>query len=126
MLKSIFLKTIFGSALFLLACNPHRGSYERVQTDEFALLISDTLVLRVDVRTAEEYAKGHIPGAINIDFLKEDFLSQALSILPQNHTVALYCASGKRSRKAAGILCRQGYHVVELKGGYQGWKKAKR
>lgn len=126
MLKSIFLSTLIGSALLLLACSPHRGSHQRVHTDEFALLITDTLILRVDVRTPEEYAQGHIPGAINIDVLREDFLSQALSVLPQNQTVALYCASGKRSRKAARMLAKHGYNVVELKGGYQKWKKAKR
>ena len=63
---------------------------------------------------------------VGMDVLREDFLSRATSMLPLHHTIAIYCASGKRSRKAARMLAKKGYHVVELKSGYKGWVKANR
>lgn len=125
MLKSLFLLLFIMGCVFLLQnCSPLHPYHQRVDADEFAQTIADTGVVCVDVRTPEEYAEGHITGAINIDVLREDFLSRATSMLPLHHTIALYCASGKRSRKAARMLAKKGYHVVELKSGYKGWMKA--
>ncbi|MGN0233053.1 MAG: rhodanese-like domain-containing protein [Bacteroidaceae bacterium] len=126
MLKRQFVKSLFGSALLLLGCHPYQGSHERVGTEEFAQLIADTTVVRLDVRTHEEYVEGHIQGAVNIDMLNKDFLHKAISILPRQQTIALYCASGKRSHKAAKMLSKRGYRVIELKCGYKGWRKANR
>ena len=77
----------------------------------------------IDVRTAEEYAGDHIDNAINIDVLNDSFESKAVSTLPKDKTIALYCRSGRRSKNAAKILSANGYTVVELNSGYNGWKK---
>lgn len=79
-------------------------------------------VTLVDVRTAGEYAAGHIPGALNVDVLRDDFTEKAASLLPRNRRVAVYCRSGKRSLKAAALLVRAGYKVINLKGGWLEWK----
>ena len=53
--------------------------------------------------------------------LKDDFESNALSILPVGKVLAVYCRSGRRSKKAAHILVKRGYKVIELDQGYNGW-----
>lgn len=84
--------------------------------------MSEPDVIVVDVRTAQEYSEGFIDTAINIDVNKPDFQEQVLQTLPKDKTIAVYCRSGKRSKKAAEILVRNGYkHVVELNVGYKGW-----
>lgn len=115
-----FLTAIFG----LFSCNAQSDKFKTVSVDEFAQVIADTSVIRLDVRTPEEYAEGHVEGAINIDVLNTDFEQKTISVLPKDKTIALYCRSGRRSKKAAAILAEKGYVVVELGTGYTGWKNA--
>ena len=68
--------------------------------DEFSALIDDQQVQRLDVRTLGEFSEGHIPGALNINVLDEAFAAMADSVLQKTEPVALYCRSGKRSKKA--------------------------
>ena len=114
---------LFCSLLGLFGCQAQSSKYKTVGVDEFATIIADTTVVRLDVLTANEYAEGHIDGAINIDVLGADFESKALQTLPKEKMIALYCRSGNRSKRAAKILADKGYQVVELSTGYMGWKK---
>lgn len=57
----------------------------------------------------------------DIDVLKPDFEQKACEVLPKDKVIAVNCRSGKRSKKAAGILVRDGYVVVELDKGYNAW-----
>lgn len=91
---------------------------------EFATLIADPEIQRLDVRTVAEYSEEHIPGSININVLDEQFAVVADSTLRKDAPVALYCRSGKRSKKAAAILSKKGYTVYELDKGFTGWKQA--
>ena len=121
------LGTIFG----LFSCNAQSeksgsdNGFKSVEVEEFAKVIADTAVVRLDVRTADEYAEGHIDNTINIDVLKDDFESKATATLPKDKTIALYCRSDRRSKNAAKILTKNGYTVVELNSGYNGWKSKK-
>ena len=72
----------------------------------------------LDVRTPEEFASGHIPGAINIAV---DQLPQRLSEVPQDRPVVVYCRSGSRSGQAAQILDRAGYAQIYDLGGIVTW-----
>lgn len=76
------------------------------------------------MRTSEEFAAGHIDRAINIDVLNPDFEQRATSTLPLSKTIAINCRSGKRSKRAAQILVRHGYCVIELDSGFLGWVAA--
>ena len=79
----------------------------------------------IDVRTAEEYAAGHIPGALHMDVQKEDFTSQ-IQALDKSKTYLLYCKSGRRSEKALNILYNEDYKkAYHLKGGILAWTGAK-
>lgn len=107
----------------LLGCNA--AEFKSVTPPEFQEVIADTAVQVLDSRTAEEYADGHIARATNIDVLKDDFADIATKTLDARRTVAVYCRSGRRSKKAAQILTEKGYTVIELNKGYLSWIDAK-
>lgn len=105
----------------LVGCNAQTEGFSSLSVEEFAKAIEDTTIVRLDVRTVEEYAEGHIENALNIDVLKDDFTDKAVAALPKDRTIAVNCRSGKRSKKAAGILVKNGFKVIELDEGYNGW-----
>jgi len=80
-------------------------------------------VVVVDVRAAEDYAKGHIPGAIS---LPEDRWEHPEG-LDRHRVNVLYCYSQvcHLAARAAVELSGQGYPVRELEGGFEGWKQQK-
>ena len=110
----------------LLGCTAQQQNFESLDVEAFEKVISDTSVVRLDVRSIDEYASGHIAKAINIDVMKDDFTTKATSLLPKDKTIALYCRSGRRSKKAAGILVENGYKVIELNSGISGWINAQK
>lgn len=95
--------------------------FKSLSVEEYAIAIEDTAIVRLDVRTAEEYADGHIANTINIDVLKDDFESKANAALPKDKVIAVNCRSGKRSKNAARILVKNGFKVIELDAGYNDW-----
>ena len=99
-------------------------NFENADVQEFAELIADSNVVVLDVRTAAEFAEGHIQGAVLIDQGQSDFMEKAKATLPTDKTIAIYCRSGRRSANAAGRLADAGYKCVNLKGGIIAWKKA--
>ena len=105
----------------LIGCNAQSEGFKSLSVEEYAKAIEDTTIVRLDVRTAEEYADGHIENTLYIDVLKDDFQEKALITLPQDKTIAVNCRSGKRSKNAAKILVKNGYKVIELDEGYNGW-----
>lgn len=101
-----------------------QSNYENVDVNGFATLVADTNVVVLDVRTAAEYAEGHIERAVLIDQGQRDFIEQAKATLPKDKKIAVYCRSGRRSASAAGRLADIGYQCVNLKGGIIAWKEA--
>ncbi|MCR5102158.1 MAG: rhodanese-like domain-containing protein [Butyrivibrio sp.] len=74
----------------------------------------------LDVRRADEYAQGHIPGAVN--FANEDISDTPPDILPDmDKTVYVYCRSGRRSKEAALKLSGMGYTNIIECGGIIDW-----
>lgn len=108
------------AAIFVLsACK--KSTFVSVDAARFAEEITRKGVQIVDVRTAAEFADGHIPGAVNIDVNSPDF-AQQIAKLNTSKTVALYCRSGRRSKIAAEKVTAAGYKVVELDGGILSWR----
>lgn len=105
----------------ILSCSNDNMNYMSVDVEEFEATISDTTVQVLDVRTAEEYMEGHIARSINIDVKTDTFEVGANTRLDKSHTVALYCRSGRRSKKAAEILSNNGFKVIELNEGITSW-----
>ena len=112
---------LLGLLGFVSSANAQFDSIKTVSADEFARMIKSDSVILVDVRTADEYNAGHIEGARNIDVLKDDFNNIATTSLPKDKEIAVYCRSGKRSMKAANILAKDGFKVINLKGGWLEW-----
>jgi phage shock protein E len=64
----------------------------------------------VDVRTAEEFASGHVPGAINIPY--DQIARRVSEIGPPSTRVVLYCRTGRRSGIAVEALQKAGYEKL--------------
>jgi rhodanese-related sulfurtransferase len=77
----------------------------------------------IDVRTPEEYSKGHLDGAVNIDFFSPTFMKDVEAELDKEHAIYIYCKSGGRSGKASAQLQEAGFtEIYDLSEGYSGWK----
>jgi len=95
-----------------------------VNVAAFAALIdtSETGLL-LDVRTDREFAMGHIRGATQIDFYRDDF-QEELAKLDPNVPVYVYCRSGNRSGQAAKMMMSMRFKTVyNLEGGIGAWAR---
>jgi len=113
-----------GIGLFLLASLSVISSFGQkvLSTSEFEKNLKDRKNAQIiDVRTPDEYKKGHLPDAVNIDFRNEDFKNQ-IKMLDKNKPVFLYCLAGTRSKSASEILKKQGFkEIYDMEGGYAKW-----
>ncbi len=83
----------------------------------------DDLVI-LDVRTPEEFAEGHVDGAVLLDFYREDFAEQ-LAALDPDVSYVLYCRSGNRSGQTRTLMSDLGFTDVEdVEGGIVNWQSA--
>jgi len=78
-------------------------------------------VMYLDVRRADEFKAGHIPGSRNIVHTR---LAEGLEGLPRNKKVIVNCRSGVRSARACALLQRAGFDVVNLTGGFMAWEQS--
>lgn len=109
----------------LFSCQQPKVDFKSLSVEDFSSLIQDEEVQRLDVRTLAEYSEGHISKSMNINVLDDaSFALMVDSLLRKDRPVALYCRSGKRSKKAAKILSRKGYKIVELDKGLNSWEQA--
>jgi rhodanese-related sulfurtransferase len=75
----------------------------------------------LDVRTPEEFAEGHLEGAIMIDFYEDDFADQIADLDP-DVPYLVYCRSGNRSGQTAAIMEELGFaDVSDVDGGIVSW-----
>jgi NADPH-dependent 2,4-dienoyl-CoA reductase/sulfur reductase-like enzyme/rhodanese-related sulfurtransferase len=114
----------FGSAkdpinmVGFVAANVVRGDYTQVHVEDWDAGVADRSVL-IDVRTANEYAAGRIPGAINIP-LEE--LRERLREIRRDRPVVVHCQVGMRGYMAALILNQAGIDAANLAGGYKTYR----
>ncbi len=92
----------------MLFANINKGIEEYKATDGAVL---------VDVREADEFAAGHIPGAVNLPLSNIQSAS-----FDKNASLFLYCLRGTRSMRAASILKKMGYLHVKSIGGIKDYK----
>jgi rhodanese-related sulfurtransferase len=122
--KSLFLLLL--AALTLVSCSHTSKSkvkFLSLGVESFEKFIQHDDVYLVDVRTAQEHAQGSIEGTDeNLDVRGATFFSD-FKRLPKDKTIAVYCKGGGRSKQVAGVLAGNGYKVVELATGYDGWVK---
>ena len=98
--------------------------YKNLSVDEFASMAADKQNVILDVRTADEFAAGHLLGAINIDFTAADFEAK-VTALDKGKAYLVHCASGVRSARACQQLVSLGFpKLYNLPGGFRAWVKA--
>lgn len=122
------MKVLTFSLLSFLFCLSGTGlfaqSAPQLEAAAFKEKTASGKYLILDVRTAGEYASGHIEGAINLDINRADFQQEAKKLDP-NRPVLVYCLSGIRSDRAARVLLSQGVkNVYNLRGGTRAWTAA--
>jgi len=112
------------SLLLLSTCSapPPELSYRQIDMDEAVTMMAvEEDYIIVDVRTPEEYAQGHIPGAINVP--NESIGTEPPEELPvKDQLLMIYCRSGNRSKQASQKLVDMGYSNVVEFGGIIDWK----
>ena len=106
------------SFLALSGCgSTSQTTYQQLSMNEgIAQMTEDENYILLDVRTAEEFSSGHIPGAINI--ANESIGSDEITELPDKEQhIYVYCRSGNRSKQAATKLVKLGYtNITEIGG----------
>ena len=114
------------SALMFTGCagtsNNQPNTYRQISMDEaVTMMAEETGYIILDVRRADEFAAGHIPGAINV--ANESIGTDEIAELPdKNQLIMVYCRSGRRSKEASEKLVKLGYtNIVEF-GGILDWK----
>jgi phage shock protein E len=101
---------------------------EMPATELYTRIENNTAPLILDVRSADEFAAGHLAGALNIahsEFVDAPEASLALLPTAKDAEIVVHCVSGKRAGIAAEIIAGAGYtNVNHLSGDYRGWEAA--
>ncbi len=101
-----------------------QASFATVDVHELKALREGAEVLVLDVRTAREFAAGHMPGALNIDV---GVLDRSLDQLAAHRDQPVYvsCRTSNRSRVASQILVDAGFSdVTQVLGGFSDWESS--
>ena len=96
-----------------------RGEHPQVDVETVLAAPADQRPFLLDVRTAEEFSAGSIPGAVNIPV---DDLRARLEELPRDREIAAYCQVGQRGYLATRILQQAGFSAANIGGGYKTYK----
>lgn len=94
----------------------------RISIDELKPLMEQKAVLVLDVRDPESFAKGHIPGAINVDYTQ--ILKEAGRFAGETRTIVAYCACANEmtaARASVDLAARGIAGAKALKGGWDEW-----
>ena len=125
-MRKIKMLLPFVLSLMLLSSCGNAGSsssgYRQISMDEAVKMMRDEKdYIILDVRRPDEFAEGHIPGAINVP--NEEIGTTEIAELPQkSQLILVYCRSGRRSKEASEKLVMLGYtNIVEF-GGILDWK----
>lgn len=117
------IAVLFATTFALTACSSSSGATDLGATD-FQAKSTEADVVLLDVRTAGEFAAGHIAGALNIDVEGMTFEEEIKNLDPSK-TYAIYCQSGRRSRIAAETLKDGGFtKLFNLDKGIASWTDA--
>ena len=103
------MKKLFASLALVIVATFGLAACSTPAAPASVAVTSDTVV--IDVRTAGEYAQGHLAGAVNIDVESPDFDSQVKQ-LPTDGSYVLYCHSGNRAAAAMARMNSAGFSHV--------------
>lgn len=126
-MEKIAIPVLLALALVLIGVTnfaPKTTGYRQVTTEEAVnIMQTEENYVILDVRTAQEFASGHIPGAVLLP--NETIGTEDIPLLPdKDQLILVYCRSGNRSKQAAEKLAQLGYtNIVEF-GGINSWTGA--
>ena len=117
-----YLVLLFG-VMFFFGCKA-QNSVKVLTAEEFAAAVkADKKAVVLDVRRPDEFAAGHIEGAVLLNFLDTVAFNAGVEKLDKSKTYYIYCRSGRRSNNAAVILQKKGFTVFDLGGGFLSWQR---
>lgn len=99
---------------------PSTSAYTKITADEAQAMMDAGSPTIVDVRTAQEYAEGHVPGAINIP-VENIGADKPAELADTDADIIVYCRTGVRSKQASDKLVELGYQHVNDMGGIVDW-----
>ncbi|MFN8438663.1 MAG: rhodanese-like domain-containing protein [Cytophagales bacterium] len=121
--QSIILIAIIISG-FLFSCSSSTAQNTNLEVVEFEKAIQNSNIQLLDVRTAEEYAQGHIKGALQANWNDEEEFQNRIKALDKSAPLYVYCRSGGRSANATQWLQQNGFSKVHnLLGGITAWEE---
>jgi rhodanese-related sulfurtransferase len=127
-MKYSFLTSLFFITLALTGCAQNKDDKKEPKTlpaKDFQTAIQKEAVQVLDVRTASEYAGGHIQNALQANWNDPKEFENRTQYLDKQKTVYVYCQAGGRSAAAQAYLIDKGYNVINLEGGMSNWKMNK-
>jgi thioredoxin 1 len=124
-MKLRFLVGIFAISFLVFNCSDGQSKRVNLSAMDFANKANELPTAPIiDVRTPDEFSKGHLLKAKNVDWNGSDFDRQ-IATLDKSKPVFVYCLSGGRSSSAANKMRSEGFkEVYELDGGIMKWRGA--
>ena len=131
-MKNTFLLVIFETmkkmfrllfCCYLLLVHNACVQSQTVDVETFQKGLENKNAQFLDVRSAEEFASGHIKGAMLAPIQDGEEFNRRINALDKKKPVFVYCLSGGRSKRASSILREKGFtEVNELEGGITAWR----
>ena len=124
-MKKLIMILFTAITTFAFGCTASDNGVKVISANEFNEIVkTDSNAVILDVRTAGEYAEGHIEGALNLDMKQAEAFEKGFKALDKDKTYYIYCRSGRRSNIAASKMLMDGYKVIDMGGGIIAWKEA--
>ncbi len=115
------MKTI-QSFVFLILCAFQIQTVTLLPPKEFNRVLQTEKGVLIDIRTPGEFKKGHIKGALMLDFFSDNF-EKELDKLDKKKTYFIYCGIGGRSEECGEMMAKKKFKkVYDLDGGINRWK----
>ncbi|MCD4670569.1 MAG: rhodanese-like domain-containing protein, partial [Actinomycetia bacterium] len=114
------ISTVIGTAVkghFEGLADVSDGTYKNymISPENANKLIGDDSIVFLSIRSGDDFAQGHIEGAINIPWGKD--MQEDFDVLPMDKTIIVYCYSGQTAAQTIAAMRLMGYDAVSLTGG---------
>lgn len=115
---------LIGIIISLVECRTSKNTSNIITVNELKQIISEKKQIQlIDVRTPNEYKKGTIKGALNINLRNSEVFNTEVQKLNKQDPVYIFCQKGGRSKKASKILAKMGFaKIYDYSGGYSEWE----
>jgi rhodanese-related sulfurtransferase len=123
LLRVVICVLILGTAMMVIGQSKPTGALMSQQELRQQMQGQHDILL-LDVRTADEFSKGHVPGAVHIPYTELAERLDEVRSKPEKGVV-VYCESGRRAGIAEGMLRQAGLdHIRHLEGDMAAWRHA--